>query len=48
LTHWRADPDLAGVRDKPALDKLPDAERMAWRKLWAEVDGLLKRVGDKQ
>jgi hypothetical protein len=48
LTHWRADADLAGVRDKAALDKLPEAERAAWRKLWAEVDDLLQRVAYKE
>jgi superkiller protein 3 len=44
LTHWRADPDLAAVRDKAALAKLPPSERDAWRKLWADVDDLLRRI----
>jgi tetratricopeptide (TPR) repeat protein len=44
LTYWRAAPNLAAVRDKAALDKLPEAERASWRKLWADVDALLKRV----
>jgi serine/threonine-protein kinase len=44
LEHWQADPDLAGVRDTDALAKLPEAERGAWRSLWAEVDALLARV----
>jgi superkiller protein 3 len=48
LRHWCADADLAGVRDKSALDKLPAGERDAWRKLWADVDGLLKRVSEKK
>jgi tetratricopeptide (TPR) repeat protein len=44
LTHWRADADLAGVRDEAALEKLPKAEATSWRKLWADVvDALLKR-----
>jgi tetratricopeptide (TPR) repeat protein len=43
LTHWRKDPDLAGLRDQQALAKLPQAERQAWRKLWADVDALLQR-----
>jgi serine/threonine-protein kinase len=42
LQHWRADPDLAGVRDSDALAKLPERERAAWRALWVEVDRLLK------
>ena len=44
LDAWRQDPDLAGVRDAGALEKLPEAERPAWRTLWAEVDGLLKKA----
>jgi hypothetical protein len=44
LRHWQQDSDLAGVRDKGALAKLPAAERDAWRKLWADVDALLKRA----
>jgi hypothetical protein len=48
LTHWQADADLASVRDKPALVKLPAAERDAWRKLWADVDDLVQRVSDKK
>ena len=44
LEHWRADSDLAGVRDADALAKLPESERAAWRSLWAEVDALLARA----
>jgi hypothetical protein len=45
LRHWRQDPDLAGVRDESALAQLPEAERPAWRKLWAEVEALLAKAG---
>jgi serine/threonine-protein kinase len=48
LTHWRADPDLACVRDKDVLAKLPEDERAKWQELWGEVDNLLERVGDKK
>jgi hypothetical protein len=48
LTRWRADPNLTGVRNKDALAKLPEDERARWQELWGEVDGLLKRVGDKK
>jgi tetratricopeptide (TPR) repeat protein/tRNA A-37 threonylcarbamoyl transferase component Bud32 len=41
LTHWREDTELAGIRDTKALEALPDAERAAWRALWASVDALL-------
>jgi serine/threonine-protein kinase len=48
LTHWRADTDLTGVRDKDSLAKLPRDERAKWQELWGEVDALLERVGDKK
>jgi hypothetical protein len=44
LTHWQGDPDLAGLRDPRALDKLPPAERQECRSLWRDVDTLLKRA----
>jgi hypothetical protein len=48
LKHWQKDPDLAGVRDRSALEKLPDAERAEWEKLWADVAELLKKVQDQK
>ena len=42
LRHWKADRELAGVRDK--LDALPAAERDSWRAFWSEVDQLLETV----
>jgi hypothetical protein len=44
LQHWQHDPDLAGLRDAEALAQLPEAERQAWQKLWADVDAVLKRA----
>ena len=44
LAHWQNDSDLAGVRDKAALAKLPKEEQQAWHKLWADVEALLKKV----
>ena len=44
LGHWKADADLAGVRDADALAKLPEAERAEWQALWDEVDALLAKV----
>jgi tetratricopeptide (TPR) repeat protein len=44
LRPWRDDPDLAGVRDPEALARLPDAERAAWQRLWADAADLLKRA----
>jgi serine/threonine-protein kinase len=46
LQHWKADPDLAGIRDQDALAKLPTDEQNACRALWAEVDALLTKVRD--
>jgi len=38
---------LASVRDKAALDKLPEDERQQWRQLWDDVAALLKKVAEK-
>jgi tetratricopeptide (TPR) repeat protein len=48
LEHWRVDSDLDGIRGADALAKLPDAERGAWRSLWADVDSLLARARTSQ
>ncbi len=45
LQHWKIDPDLAGIRDDEALNRLPEKEREALRSLWAEVETTLKRAG---
>jgi tetratricopeptide (TPR) repeat protein len=42
LTHWRRDPDFAGVRDEDALARLPAEEQAAWRHLWADVQAALE------
>jgi tetratricopeptide (TPR) repeat protein len=42
LLHWQKDPDLAGLRDEGAIARLPAEERPACRKLWADVEALLK------
>jgi serine/threonine-protein kinase len=46
LQHWKADPDLAGLRDPAALVKLPEEEQKACRALWAEVDALVAKARD--
>jgi hypothetical protein len=48
LAKWQGDTDLVGVRDKDALAKLPEAEREAWQKLWADVAALLEKSGGKK
>jgi hypothetical protein len=47
LRWWQADPDLAGVRDAAALARLPEVERAAWQRLWADVQALLEKAGGK-
>jgi hypothetical protein len=37
LLNWQTDRDLAGVRDRLALAKLPEMERGSWLKLWSDV-----------
>jgi serine/threonine-protein kinase len=44
LTPWLNDPDLAGLRDAEALQKLPLAERRECQALWQEVATLLRRA----
>ncbi len=46
LKHWKADSDLAGLREAAGLDKLPDAEQKACLALWADVEALLKNAQD--
>jgi Flp pilus assembly protein TadD len=45
LRHWQRDADLAGVRDREALSKLPKEEQQAWQQLWADVEALLSKGG---
>jgi serine/threonine-protein kinase len=44
LQDWRTDEDLASVRDPEALARLSETEQASWRQLWADVEGLLKKV----
>jgi Flp pilus assembly protein TadD len=44
LQHWKADSDLAGLRDEAGLAKLPADEQEAYHALWDEVNRLLKRA----
>jgi hypothetical protein len=48
LQQRKLDADLAGVRDPLALEKLPEAERQDWQKLWADVDALVKKTQPKE
>jgi hypothetical protein len=44
LQHWKADTDLAGIRDETSIKALPDKEQKACRALWAKVDALLAKA----
>jgi tetratricopeptide (TPR) repeat protein/serine/threonine protein kinase len=46
LKQWQQASGLASVRDAAVLDKLPEAERAEWKKLWADVAELLKKSGE--
>jgi len=43
LAAWQTDPDLAGLRDPGALDKLPGPEREECRELWNDLGVRLAR-----
>jgi tetratricopeptide (TPR) repeat protein len=43
VRSWLQSADLAGVRDEPALTKLPADERRDWQALWAKVRALASR-----
>jgi tetratricopeptide (TPR) repeat protein len=47
LRHWQKDTDLAGIRDKAALAKLPADEQKALAQLWADVAALLQKAKEK-
>jgi tetratricopeptide (TPR) repeat protein len=44
LQHWKADPDLAGLREPTALAKRPPDEQQTCRALWANVDALVTKA----
>jgi serine/threonine-protein kinase len=44
LTDWRDDPELACVRDRSELKKLPADERKEYLALWDRVDAVLART----
>jgi hypothetical protein len=38
--------DLAGIRARDTLARLPEEERKQWERLWFDVDALLRRVSE--
>jgi tetratricopeptide (TPR) repeat protein len=47
LEHWKADADLAGLRDAKQRGTLPADERAAFARLWDDVDRLLARAAGR-
>jgi hypothetical protein len=44
MQDWLWDAHFAGVREADALSRLPEAERPAWQKFWADVADTLARA----
>jgi serine/threonine-protein kinase len=44
MQRWQKDTDLASIRDKEALAKLPADARKAFTRFWADATGLLKKA----
>jgi serine/threonine-protein kinase len=44
MTRWQADPDLSGLREPGALDRLSPDERKEWLALWGDVAAVVKRA----
>jgi probable HAF family extracellular repeat protein len=44
MSHWQEDSDLAGIRDRDALAKLPAEETAAFTQLWADVAAQLTKL----
>jgi tetratricopeptide (TPR) repeat protein/tRNA A-37 threonylcarbamoyl transferase component Bud32 len=47
LRYWQKDTDLAGLRDKEAIAKLPAPEQKAFTQFWADVAALVKKAGQE-
>jgi tetratricopeptide (TPR) repeat protein len=47
LEHWLRDADLAGIRDADAISSFDAEEKKACRKLWDDVNALLKTSREK-
>jgi serine/threonine-protein kinase len=48
MQHWQKDADLAGIRDKETLAKLPADEQQSFAQLWADVAELWKKAEQKR
>src|SRR5262249_43230107 len=48
LTHWRDDPDLAGLREPDSLAKLSEPERNECVAFWLRLDNVLARLQENR
>jgi len=48
LLRWKQERDLRAVRNKEALEKLAEGERVVWQKFWDEVDAVLQQTRQKK
>ncbi len=44
LAHLQKDTNLATVRNKDALKKLPETEQLDWHQFWADVGALMRQI----
>jgi hypothetical protein len=47
MQDWLQDRDLASVRERESLARLPEAGRPSWQKLWEEVEAMRQRAAEK-
>jgi Flp pilus assembly protein TadD len=48
MLHWRLERCLSTVRNRDALEKLPDPERVQWQQFWDKVDGFVNQLRQKK
>ncbi len=47
LRYWQRDAQLAGIREKAVLDKLPADEQKPFTRFWSDVAALLKKAEEQ-
>jgi tetratricopeptide (TPR) repeat protein len=48
MQSWQKEADLAGVRERSAVVRLPEAERQQWHQLWDDVEALRQRLAGEK
>jgi serine/threonine-protein kinase len=46
MRFWQTDDNLAAVRARDSLARLPDEEHRQWEMLWSDVEALLRRASE--